>query len=423
MKQNLTLLFLAALVACSSAVYAQSTTIKLPTATNASSFVVTDSTNTVLAKIFGDGGFYLLGNLNSGAIPFSGVGAKMIWYPFKSAFRVGNTSYTEWDDVNTGSNSIGMGSDVTASGFSSMATGLGSTASGNWSTAMGFYPNASGAAAVAMGYASHASGDYSTAAGYYSVASATGAAAIGYQDTASGFYSTAIGFKATASGNGSTAIGSSVSSAWPGSFILGDGWQLANPTTTSANDEMTMRFTGGYRLFTRLDLTTGVTLSAGGSSWSTVSDSTRKTNFLRSDGEYFLNSLAQLKLGSWNYKSQDRKAFRHYGPMAQEIFHYFGKDKLGTIGNDTTLASADMDGIMMVCLQALEKRTSELQKATAKIAELENKVSGQQKELTSRDKDIDQLKSDFIQLKKEIATMELKQSSTHASLTSADLSK
>lgn len=45
--------------------------------------------------------------------------------------------------------------------------------------------------------------------------------------------------------------------------------------------------------------------------------------------------------------------------MAQEIFHYFGKDDYGTIGNDTTLATADMDGIMMIALQALEKRTAE----------------------------------------------------------------
>ncbi len=45
--------------------------------------------------------------------------------------------------------------------------------------------------------------------------------------------------------------------------------------------------------------------------------------------------------------------------MAQEMFHYFGKDDYGTVGNDTTLATADMDGIMMIALQALEKRTAE----------------------------------------------------------------
>lgn len=125
---------------------------------------------------------------------------------------------------------------------------------------------------------------------------------------------------------------------------------------------MTMIFTGGYRLFTNDAATTGATLASGANSWGSVSDSTKKENYLNTDGEYFLNSISKLKLGSWNYKGQNLKIFRHYGPMAQEIYHYFGKDDFGTIGNDTTLATADMDGIMMIALQALEKRTTELKK-------------------------------------------------------------
>jgi hypothetical protein len=132
-----------------------------------------------------------------------------------------------------------------------------------------------------------------------------------------------------------------------------------------------MRFAGGYRLYTSRECTTGVTMSAGGGSWASVSDSTRKTNFMKSDGEYFLSSLSKLRLGSWNYKGQNPVSFRHYGPMAQEIFHYFGKDEYGTIGDETTLASADMDGIIMICLQALEKRTRELQLANEKIVSVE----------------------------------------------------
>lgn len=63
--------------------------------------------------------------------------------------------------------------------------------------------------------------------------------------------------------------------------------------------------------------------------------------------------------------------------MAQEIFHYFGKDKYGTIGNDTTLATADMDGIIMIALQALEKRTSELKEKTKEVSELKEIVAEQ----------------------------------------------
>ena len=326
-----------------------------------------------------------------------------MWYPFKSAFRAGNVGSTQWDDVNIGSNSVAMGSDVTAKGFSSLATGLGSTAPGNWSTAMGFYPNASGAAAVALGYAAHASGDYSTAMGYYSSTTATGSSAIGYQDTSGGLGSVAMGYQSVATGQGSVALGyqssatgsgsaalgyraiatggglafgSTVSTdVYSGSVIIGDGIQFSSPTTSSDNNQMTMRFIGGYRLFTSINLSTGVTLSASGSSWSTVSDSTKKEHFERAEGEDFLQSVSRLRLGSWNYKGQDVEHFRHYGPMAQEIFHYFGKDRLGTIGNDTTLASADMDGIMMICLQALEKRTAELKQAQEQLQKNQGEIA------------------------------------------------
>ena len=47
--------------------------------------------------------------------------------------------------------------------------------------------------------------------------------------------------------------------------------------------------------------------------------------------------------------------------MAQEFFSAFGRDKLGVIGNDTTIASADFDGVNFTAIKALEKRTSELQ--------------------------------------------------------------
>ena len=135
-------------------------------------------------------------------------------------------------------------------------------------------------------------------------------------------------------------------------------------------------------MYSNSGLTTGSQLAAGGNSWSSISDSTKKENYIKANGEYFLNSLSALKLGSWNYKGQNPENFRHYGPMAQEIFKFFGDDSLGTIGCDTLLASADMDGIMMICLQALEKRTSELKEkdreldeANKRITDLENRIA------------------------------------------------
>ena len=142
-----------------------------------------------------------------------------------------------------------------------------------------------------------------------------------------------------------------------------------------------------------------MSIAAGGNSWVSISDSTKKINFMNADGEYFLNSLSKLKLGSWNYKSQDAKQFRHYGPMAQEIFHYFGKDEFGVIGNDTTLASADIDGIMMICLQALEKRTEELM---MEFAVSEGKWKMENVEIK---KENEEMKSEITELKKSFEEM------------------
>jgi len=67
------------------------------------------------------------------------------------------------------------------------------------------------------------------------------------------------------------------------------------------------------------------------------------------------------------------KAFklRHYGPMAQDFFVAFGHAVIGTIGTPTTISSTDMAGILMIAVQALEKRTTE-QKEEIKSLTAEN---------------------------------------------------
>ena len=60
--------------------------------------------------------------------------------------------------------------------------------------------------------------------------------------------------------------------------------------------------------------------------------------------------------------------------MAQDFFAAFGHDALGQIGTETTINSGDMTGILMVAVQALEKRTAELKQKQAQIAVLESKV-------------------------------------------------
>ncbi len=260
------------------------------------------------------------GNTTTGTTPTLGAGTRMMWIPNRAAFRAGVVNGTQWNDINIGSNSAAFGNNCMAAGFNGFAVGDGAAAGGNTAFAAGKSANASGANSVALGY--------------------------------------------------------SVSASQVGAFCFGD-QDFSNTLSASAMNEMSMRFKGGYRLFTTSQSTggsaIGVSLAAGGNSWAQISDVRRKENFVPVNGEDFLSKIAAFNLTSWNYKGQDAKSFRHYGPMAQDFYEAFGKDAFGTIGNDTTISSGDFDGINFVAIQALEKRTSDLAKANDKLLQ-ENKA-------------------------------------------------
>ncbi len=280
-----------------------------------------------------NGGFVAKGILGVGTVPATGTGERVMWHPYKAAFRAGSigTGNDFWDDYNVGF----------------------------YTTAFGYNTRALGLSAFASGYQAQAIGSYSSALGYNCIADGTGAVAIGYRCTADADYSLAFGQRASTNGRA-------------GAMVFCDG-STTDSVEASANNQLSMRFAGGYRLFTNATKTVGVQMAAGGNSWAVISDARKKENYLSASTTYFLDKLSDLKLGSWNYIGQDPTNYRHYGPMAQEIFAAFGKDKFGTIGCDTLLASADMDGIMMIMLQGLEKRTKE-QSASIKELKEENNM-------------------------------------------------
>jgi hypothetical protein len=105
---------------------------------------------------------------------------------------------------------------------------------------------------------------------------------------------------------------------------------------------------------------TAVTVIEGQVLPSMGSDKNQKENFQPVDGEEVLGKIRSLELSSWNFIGHDPKKFRHYGPMAQDFFAAFGHDGVGQIGSETTINSGDLAGILMIAVQALEKRTAEL---------------------------------------------------------------
>ncbi len=102
-----------------------------------------------------------------------------------------------------------------------------------------------------------------------------------------------------------------------------------------------------------------VTVIEGLVGFTANSDRNRQENFRPVGGEEVLRKIRRLSLTSWNFIGQDPGQFRHYGPAAQDFFAAFGNDGIGTIGTPTTITSTDINGILMVAVQALERRTED----------------------------------------------------------------
>lgn len=148
-----------------------------------------------------------------------------------------------------------------------------------------------------------------------------------------------------------------------------------------------MAFTGGYRLYTDDMATIGVLLPANGNAWQVTSDVNKKENFAPVNGEDFLQKISKMNLTSWNYKGQDPKTLRHYGPMAQDFYKAFGQDAYGTIGSDTTINQADFDGINLIAIQALARKMEQMNSdLLAEIAAIKAQLADAQSALRRKNK-------------------------------------
>jgi hypothetical protein len=255
-------------------------------------------------------------------IPAEGSGTRMMWYPRKAAFRAGGINGTQWDAANIGDYSVAIGQDVRASASNAVAFGLRSTAAQQSSFAVGEDNTASGAASVAMGYHAH-------------------------------------------------------TNARQGSFVFSDRSSV-DTLRAGVNHSANWRVSGGFRIFTASNLSTGVTIQSGASVsnwgqsnaviststgaylstsgvWTNTSDVNRKHLFQPVAGEDVLVRLRSLPITSWSYRSDD-DGIRHLGPTAQDFRQAFG------LGQDeVTIGTVDADGVALAAAQALDARTLQQQ--------------------------------------------------------------
>ncbi|HET7230958.1 MAG TPA: tail fiber domain-containing protein [Longimicrobium sp.] len=263
----------------------------------------------------------------SGLIPTTGDGDRLMWHPFKTAFRAGEAVNGNMDEVNIG--------------FFSWAGGSQARASGSYTFAFGNIATATGLNAVAIGNGVTASANYSMALGR------------------------------SASTNGQF-----------GSFVWSDGTSATTELQANAPNSFSIRASGGVRIFTNTAMTSGVTLTAGGSSWSVVSDRNRKEGFLPVNGEELLSRVRSIPVSTWRYRAEEDRATRHIGPMAQDWHRAFGFST-----DSLTINMSDLDGVNFAAAQALEARTAQL---AARVAEVErlraevNALRGENAEMRAR---------------------------------------
>lgn len=369
MSLSRTLLLAAALtVAAAPAAFAQSDSV----------FAVNNA-GVNLLRLNTDASFVVRGTASTGAIPATGAGVRMMWFPGRWAFRAGKVESfgaSYWDLGNIGYGSAAFGENTRATGNNSFAAGLTTVATGTESVALGnsgtasaerafaFNGTASGVGAVAIGSGAQATNDDALAMGPSSIAGGLASIVIG-PSIANGNFGVAIGLQNSASGQFSVAIGKNARTAnRQGSVVLGDGCAgfSSDSVYPTANNQFVARGCGGIKLYTSQNLSSGVEVAAGGGSWSSISDRNRKENFLSLNGEDVLSRLRMVPVTTWNYKTQDR-GIRHMGPVAQDFYAAFGLGESNLLIN-----TVDIDGVNMAAIKALEARSTTQQ---ARIAELE----------------------------------------------------
>lgn len=263
----------------------------------------------------------------------------------------------------SGDNSTALGDSTVAEGEASFAAGKGARASGLGSTALGGSRRAGGDYSTATGLRTIADGLRSTAMGYVTRASGEHSTAMGYATTADGATSTAMGWRTWASGPYSTAMGLRASTnGFQGSFVYGD-FSTRDTVYVAGSNQFVVRaqkFWFGRDSNTQytsgrfIETSTGAFLSDGGM-WENNSDLAEKHLFEDLDAEQVLRGMAGLPIREWSYREED-SSVRHIGPVAQDFHAAFG---LGH--DDKHIGTVDADGVNMLAIQALEKRTRNLQ--------------------------------------------------------------
>ena len=187
----------------------------------------------------------------------------------------------------------------------------------------------------------------------------------GIQNRTIGSFGTIPGGESNTATNHAFAAGNRAKAIHAGAFVWAD--TTAADIVSTVNDSVTMRASGGYRLFSNGATNAGVSLAASGTAWAVISDRNVKKDFTAVDSVSILEKLAAMPITQWHYNWEEQTVTPHIGPMAQDFKHAFypGSD-------DKTISTLEADGVAFAAIQGLNQKL-EAQRAQlqAKDAELE----------------------------------------------------
>jgi homogentisate 1,2-dioxygenase len=104
-----------------------------------------------------------------------------------------------------------------------------------------------------------------------------------------------------------------------------------------------------------------------------------------------LDRIDQIPMRSWNYRGVDATKDRHYGIMAQEFYNAFGRDEIGTIGNDTLVNPIDMLGIAYAAIKELHSENKVLTQKTERLEKQNEQLQQQMQAILRRMDQFEQL--------------------------------
>lgn len=258
-------------------------------------------------------------------------------------------------------------------------TTCGNTAHGQFGVIGGGFANYVGGIygldTVGGGYGNYASGGYTVIGGGF------GNVATGYQSAVlSGRRNHAIGDGATvvggesnsASGAGSVVMGYKgiTTSVASGSFVFADGTSSASPFGSGVANEFIVAASGGIRMLTNKNDSTGCSIAPGGGSWSCSSSRDVKRDFAAIDSQEVLAKALALPVMRWRYVNEPSEV-RHMGTFSQDFRAAFG---LGS--DDTSITLMDAEGVQLAAIQGLNAKVeAQLRAKDARIAELEGRLA------------------------------------------------